>query len=193
MNRADHTIRVANRGDLALLPTIEREAASRFEPYGLAEVMGGVVTSADNFEASYQDGRLWVAADTQGQVVGFALASVVGENAHLDELDVLPTHGRRGIGTALVQAVHEWAIRSDYSAVTLTTLSDIPWNRPFYEALGYQVIGGDDLSKPLRQLLLAEAERGLPSEGRVAMRCCLSSALRGGVGVNSCAVGRSAE
>ena len=131
----DHTIRLARSTDLELLPAIEREAASRFEPYGLADVMGTIVTNLKDFKAGWRDGRLWVAAGTLGYPVGFALASVFGDHAHLDELGVLPTHGRRGVGAALVQAVHEWAIRSDYSAITLTTLSNIPWNRPFYEAL----------------------------------------------------------
>jgi len=169
VNKADYTIRLANPNDLALLPAIEREAARRFEPYGLAEVMGTVVTSLEDFEAGYIDGRLWMAAGAQGQIVGFALASVVGENAHLNELDVLPAHGRRGIGTVLVRAVHEWAVCSGFSAITLTTLSFIPWNRPFYEKRGYRVIDENDLPEPLRRLLIAGDERGLPSKDRVAM------------------------
>jgi len=171
-----YSIRLANAQDLALLPHIEREAAGRFEPYGLAEVMGTVVGSAEDFRAACAAERLWVAADAQDHPVGFALAGVVGDCAHLDELDVLPQHGRRGLGAALVRAVHDWAIRQGFPAVTLTTLDNIPWNRPFYERLGYRVVDPADMPEPLRRLLTAEIARGLPGENRVAMRHNLLSA-----------------
>lgn len=172
----DYSIRLAGAQDLALLPHIEREAARLFEPYGLAEIMGTVVSGAEDFAAAHAEGRLWVAADAQNVPVGFALAGVMGDNAHLDELDVLPEHGRRGLGMALVRAVHEWAARSGFPAITLTTLDRIPWNRPFYERLGYRVVAPADLSEPLRRLLAEEIARGLPGEGRVAMYCPLPPA-----------------
>jgi len=173
----DYTIRLAGAQDLALLPHIEREAARRFKPYGLAGVMGAVVSNAEDFAEAQAAGRLWVAADTQDVPVGFALAGVVGDNAHLDEIDVLPAHGRRGLGSALVRAVHGWATHQGFPAVTLTTLDHISWNRPFYARLGYRVIIPADLSEPLRRLLTAEIARGLPGEGRVAMRRPLSPPL----------------
>lgn len=173
----DYTIRLAGAQDLALLPHIEREAARRFEPYGLAEVMGTMVSGAEDFAVAQAESRLWVAADAQNVPVGFALAGVMGDNAHLEELDVLPEYGRRGLGTALVRAVHEWATHQGFRAVTLTTLDGIPWNRPFYARLGYRVAAPADLSEPLRRLLTAEIARGLPGEGRVAMCRLLSPPL----------------
>ena len=151
------------------MPSIEREAARRFEPFNLAEVMMTIVGSDKQFEAAYAADRLWVAADARGKPVGFAVVNVVGGNAHLDELDVLPEHGRRGIGTALVQVVHQWAARNGFAVITLTTQDFIPWNRPFYERMGYRGIDRKDLSEPLRQLLDDEIKRGLPSQGRIAM------------------------
>ncbi len=173
----DYSIRLAGARDLALLPHIEREAARRFEPYGLAGVMGTVVSGAEDFAAAHAEGRLWVAADAQNVPVGFALAGVVGDNAHLDELDVLPEHGRLGLGAALVRAVHGWALYQGFPAVTLTTLDHIPWNRPFYARMGYHIVAPADLSEPLRRLLAAEIARGLPGEGRVAMCRPLSPPL----------------
>jgi GNAT superfamily N-acetyltransferase len=102
-------------------------------------------------------------------LVGFALASVVGGNGHLEELDVLPDHGRRGVGTALVEAFLRWARESTFSGATLTTLRHIPWNAPFYERFGFRVLGPKELTPALSNVLRSEVERGLPAEGRVAM------------------------
>ncbi len=168
-----YTIRLAKAEDIGLLPAIEREAAVRFAPYGLAQVMATVVTDTAQFQAAYDTGQLWVAANAKDLPVGFALAGIVGGCAHLDELDVLPAHGRQGLGSALVQAVHQWASQYGFPAVTLTTLAHIPWNRPFYEHLGYHIVLPDALSDALRALLLDEAAHGLPSKGRVVMSCTL--------------------
>src|SRR6185503_9462415 len=74
------------------------------------------------------DGRLCVALDGD-RPVGFAHVEMLAEDLpHLEELDVHPDHGRRGIGAALVRTVCEWVARSGYSEVTLTTFRAVPWN-----------------------------------------------------------------
>ena len=71
--------------------------------------------------AATREGRLWVAT-AAGQPVGFAHLEVLAPDlVHLEELDVLPWHGRRGIGTALVRAVCAWAKEHGFARVTLTT------------------------------------------------------------------------
>jgi ribosomal protein S18 acetylase RimI-like enzyme len=111
-----------------------------------------------------------VAADVNDRPVGFALADEIGGNAHLDELDVCPAHGQRGLGTALVEVVCHWAKASGYRAITLTTLRHIPWNAPWYQRLGFRVLEEHELSAALHQLLQEEIQRGLPADQRVAMR-----------------------
>jgi hypothetical protein len=52
--------------------------------------------------------------------VGFALVRMLSEvQPHLEELDVVRSQGRRGIGSALVRAVSSWAFRSGYMQLTL--------------------------------------------------------------------------
>jgi GNAT superfamily N-acetyltransferase len=166
-------IRLARPDDLSALPDIEREAAARFAPYGLAEMLATILTPIESLREGVMIDRLWVAADEADHPVGFALACVVGDNAHLDELDVHPAHGRRGLGTALVEAVCNWAKASGYRAITLTTLRHIPWNAPWYQRLGFRVLADDELSPALRELLQEEIQRGLPADQRVAMRRAL--------------------
>lgn len=164
-------IRLARDEDLSALPAIERAANTLFAAYGLAEQLSDILTPIEALHEGLKINRLWVAADENDQPVGFALASIVGDNAHLDELDVQPAHGRRGLGTALVRAVCDWATTSGYRTITLTTLRRIPWNAPWYQRLGFRVIEENELSEALHNLLQAEIRRGLPADQRVAMRC----------------------
>lgn len=163
-------IRLARLDDLSALPDIERAANALFADFGLAEQLSDILTPIASLREGVQADRLWVAVDETDQPVGFALASVVGDNAHLDELDVHPAHGRRGLGVALVEMVCDWARSSGYSAITLTTLRHIPWNAPWYQRLGFRVLEEDELSAALRALLQDEIQRGLPADQRVAMR-----------------------
>jgi GNAT superfamily N-acetyltransferase len=162
-------IRLAVASDLPQLPGIERSAAALFEQFGFAKLFARLSTSSKDLEEGLRASRLWVATVPDDDVVGFALASVVGENAHLDELDVVPDHGRRGIGTALVEAFLRWARDSGFPGATLTTLRHVPWNAPFYQRFGFRVLETRELSRELSELLRQEIERGLPAENRVAM------------------------
>ena len=92
---------------------------------------------------------------------------------HLDEIDVEPAHGRRGIGAALVRTVCDWASASGYPLLTLTTFRDVPWNLPFYARLGFVEIPKDQIRRELAAVVAREAARGLGPETRAAMgyRC----------------------
>ena len=167
--REGFTVRSALSSDVSRLPEIERAATVLFAEYGLAGLFARVLNPLRDLEEGLRTGRLWVATVPNDEVVGFALACVVGDNAHLGELDVVPDHGRRGIGTALVEEFPRWAHDSGFPAATLTTLQHIPWNAPFYERFGFRVLGPKELTPALSNLLRSEVARGLPAEGRVAM------------------------
>jgi GNAT superfamily N-acetyltransferase len=163
-------VRLARHDDLSALPDIERAANALFADYRLAEQLSDLLTPIESLREGVKTDRLWVAADESDQPVGFALASIVGDNAHLDELDVHPAHGRHGLGAALVEEVCAWARASGYRAITLTTLRHITWNAPWYQKLGFRVLEENELSPALRDLLQEEIQRGLPTDQRVAMR-----------------------
>jgi len=170
MSATGYTIRLARESDLPLLPEIERLAGMRFVPYGLGGAMTTVLTPPDVLLEGLHNSRLWVAVTSADRPVGFALATVIDNHAHLDELDVLPEHGQRGLGTLLVETVCQWARDNGWNAVTLSTLSSIPWNAPFYARHGFRILTADELTEALRGLIHEEAERGLPGKDRVIMR-----------------------
>jgi predicted N-acetyltransferase YhbS len=154
---------------IRFLPEIEREAARLFIGHGVPESVITEETGEREFRDSQQDGLLWVAVSGMGVPVGFAKVEILDGAAHLEEIDVHPAHGRRGLGLALVRAVCEWARQSELSAVTLTTFRDIPWNAPWYARLGFCELAADRISPALAAVVREEAERGLESDRRVVM------------------------
>jgi GNAT superfamily N-acetyltransferase len=164
----DYIVRLAGPEHVDKLPAIEREAATRFGD-SLPQSVLSHVTPVDDLAAAQQAGLLWVALEPAGAPVGFAVASVSGRCVHLDELDVLPAHGRKGIGSALVEAVEDYAVKSDCTLITLTTFRDVPWNAPFYARVGFEVIPEQELGAELVRRLSDEAALGLERSRRVAM------------------------
>lgn len=156
-------VRRGRSTDLANLNALERAAARRFagagqRALGLRDLDDALDPAL--LEAGARDGRLWV-ADHAGTVVGFALATVVDGQAFLREIDVAPSHGRRGIGAALVGRVCAWARTEGFTSVTLTTFRDVPWNEPWYARLGFRFLPPDERGPELRAIVDREARDGL--------------------------------
>lgn len=154
--------------DLGRIAAIELAAATLLRGHAPDSVLNEV-TGMDHLRAAQRDGRLWVALADQ-LTVGFAHVELrEPDSVHLEEVDVHPLHGRRGLGTRLMHAVCEWAGERGYRSVTLTTFRDVPWNMPFYMRLGFEEIPGPLLTPALRFILEDEARRGLAASRRVAM------------------------
>lgn len=165
-----YRIRLAREGELPLVQFIEADSARLFAPYGLAELFGSLVTPTATLRDGLERGHLFVAATLDDDApIGFALLSRIDDHAHLDELDVLPEHGRRGVGRALVEHVCRVAAREGQPRITLSTLRSIPWNAPFYAKLGFTEIAAESLTAALRAILGHEREGGFPMDERVMM------------------------
>jgi GNAT superfamily N-acetyltransferase len=166
--RSQYRISAARPADLAGLPEIELAAARLLAGHAPESVLSET-TSHDTLKVAQLEGRLWVAL-ANDVPVGFAPVQVLdADTVHLEEIDVHPDHGRRGIGTRLVMHVCRWAAAAGYRSVTLTTFRDVPWNRPFYARLGFEIVVADDLPPALRAIVEDELCRGLDPLRRVAM------------------------
>jgi GNAT superfamily N-acetyltransferase len=169
-----YSIEPAQPRHLPWLPSVEL-AAARLLVGHAPEAVLATATSAADLERACRDGRLWVAL-ADDRPVGFAHVKLLEPRvAHLEELDVHPDHGRRGVGRRLVEAVCEWARWEGFESVTLSTFRDVPWNRPFYERLGFVVVPAESLTPALARLVETERERGLDTARRVVMRRVLSA------------------
>ena len=154
------------------LSAIELAAAQLLKGYAPDSVLAGTINASVLADA-VKERRLWVAV-VGTKPVGFALVKMLADDLpHLEEIDVHPIHGRRGLGTALVRAVCEWATDSGYPVLTLTTFRDVPWNYPFYASLGFKEISGVTLRAELVAVVSEETNRGLDPDTRVVMgyRC----------------------
>lgn len=163
-------VRLATSVDLPLLAAVERAASARFRDLGLLDETALAVTMPDEVLAAYVDaGCVWVATTADDRPIGFAVATALGGNAHLVELDVVPDHGRLGLGRRLVDAVVAWGRARGFPALTLSTFRDVPWNAPYYARLGFRVLADAELTPALRELRREEARHGLCAALRVCM------------------------
>ncbi|MGE0824992.1 MAG: GNAT family N-acetyltransferase [Candidatus Binatia bacterium] len=170
-----YTIEWARPEHLSFLPEIEHKAALLFRDWNVPPSVIEENTPIEDFQEALDAGLLWVALSAQRLPVGFALVELEEDcDPHLEELDVHPEHGRRGIGTALVNAVCAWAEAHGYPVLTLTTYHDIPWNGPFYTKLGFTILDKSEWTPALRARVAEETARGLEPPCRVAMRKTLT-------------------
>jgi ribosomal protein S18 acetylase RimI-like enzyme len=121
--------------------------------------------------AEYADhDRSWVAVDPGDRPLGYVIVDVVDGCAHIEQVSVVPEFQNQGIGRSLIDAVDEWASVQGLDAITLTTFSEVEWNRPLYEHLGFEVLGEEELSPELKGIRDSETMRGLDPATRVCMR-----------------------
>jgi GNAT superfamily N-acetyltransferase len=173
------TVRAARAGDGELLRDIERHAGERFREVGLGRVADDEPMAVDVLAAYAADGRSWVAVDgDDGPPVGYAVADVVDGAAHLEQISVHPKWHGQGVGRLLMDQVRDWAVQTGRHAVTLTTFTDVAWNRPLYEHLGFRVLADEEIEPGLRAVRDEEAAHGLVPSTRVCMRLDLPTAAR---------------
>lgn len=165
-----YSIVAAEPPHLAAIPRIEQAAAELFPDGDLPLSLRYRVTERQMLESAQRDGRLWAALGQGAQPVGFALATELDGQAHLDEMDVHPDHGRRGIGTRLVHTVIDWATSKCFDALTLVTFRHLPWNAPFYEGLGFECLSEQQMGDGMFELFREEREAGIDLDKRVGMR-----------------------
>ena len=148
---------------------IEVEAGLLFAEIGMQAVADDPPFSLDELAAFVDGGLAWVALDDDGQPAGYLAGLRVDGRAHIDQVSVRPSHGRRGIGRALVNHFVGWASKQRLPAVTLTTFADVPWNAPFYARLGFRPFEVDEASPGLRRIRASETADSLDRWPRVAM------------------------
>lgn len=164
-----YQIRLAREEDIAVLPDIERGAAALFAPWGLDVLFASATTPLAVFGEARDNDHLLVATRADDVAIGFAMLSRVDWHAHLDEIDVLPDHGGKGVGRALVEASLDCARAEGRGRMTLATMREIPFNGPWYQRLGFRELEERELGPGLRTVFQRELAGGYPMEGRVIL------------------------
>ncbi len=140
-----------------------------FRTVGLDAIADEEPDDPDTLRAHIQDGTAWI-AESDGEVVGYAIASVVDGNAHLGQVSVIRSAQRIGIGRSLIEQVEHWGRERHLGAVTLTTFVDVLWNAPYYARLGYQAVPHSELTPGLAAIRENETADGIDLRPRIAMR-----------------------
>ncbi|TKK86780.1 GNAT family N-acetyltransferase [Herbidospora galbida] len=151
-----NVIRHPTPAELPGLAAIELAADAQFARLGIVFPPGTTM-----IEEVSDPGRVYV---TGRPPVGFALVGSVDGHVHLDQLAVHPVHERKGLGTALLEAV------CALGHVTLTTFRDVPWNAPWYARRGFHVLDSAEWGPELEALVAHERELGIEVAPRVVMR-----------------------
>lgn len=169
------TIRTALRGDLQTIIEVEHQADAQFASVGLSAVLDAPQAGIDDHAPAQADGRLFVAQDEIGRIVGFARVDLVDAEPHIKQVSVHPEAAGRRLGAKLMGVCEDWAVAHGYDRVTLCTYRDVAWNAPYYKRLGWQELSEGELGPELRALRHHERELGLEVQPRLAMAKELAS------------------
>jgi GNAT superfamily N-acetyltransferase len=167
------TIRPALLSELPLVAAIDDASCALFTEIGIVFANGDdhwfSVAEREHWRQAVVRGDLYWAI-TNDRPVGFYALGTRDARAYLEQLSVLPEHGRRGIGSALLRHAFARCAERGARELWLTTYAHVPWNAPFYVRQGFVVVPEHDCSPEL-QTTLAEQRSVLPAPAqRVAMR-----------------------
>ena len=160
-------LRVARPSEIEQVREIERASAGRFVGTARAELADDEPTDAATLAQRIVSGGLLV-AEEGGQAVAFVMFREVESCGYIEQIDVLPSHERRGIGARLIEAVAEVARARGWPALTLSTFKDVPFNAPYYRRLGFADVG--TLTPGMAKIRAEHEARGLDESMRVFMR-----------------------
>jgi len=147
--------------EAALLPDLEDRAGLLFSDSQHPDVVNHAPSSVDAYRAHIRLDLAFVVTDGTDTPVGFAICGVLDGALHLYELGMDPDHGGKGLGRALVEIVAQEATARGLGAVTLSTFTNVPWNAPFYERVGFRILGEDEMTPALYLVRNHEADAGL--------------------------------
>jgi ribosomal-protein-alanine N-acetyltransferase len=109
-----------------------------------ADLFGAEAWTADGYRAELRDtrSRHYVAAiDDDGALIGWAGVRVVGDEAEVLTVGVVPAARRRGIGLALMADLYADAKRRGARAIYLEVRVDNDGARKLYERDGFIKVG----------------------------------------------------
>jgi predicted N-acetyltransferase YhbS len=163
------TIRPARMDDLELIQQVERDAGAKFRGIRFDDIADDDPTETGTLEAAALAEMLWVAEDTVGHPIGFAMCEIRDHRLYLREVSVSPAHERKGVGRALIQETWAHTAKLGLSEVTLSTFRDVPWNGPYYQRLGYREVSADELGPEHAAVREEERAAGLDTSLRILM------------------------
>ncbi|MCA1748874.1 MAG: GNAT family N-acetyltransferase [Sphingomonadales bacterium] len=129
-------IRETSETDIARLAAVERASAELFRNTHLEWAIEDEPLAPAAHRRAIEQGTHWIAVEGEA-IAGFCCAHAMARTLYIDELAVAMDYQRRGVGRRLMETAIA-AARGSFPAVSLITDRKLPWNRPFYESLGFK-------------------------------------------------------
>ncbi|KAF2018643.1 acyl-CoA N-acyltransferase [Aaosphaeria arxii CBS 175.79] len=182
------SIRPADPADLPHLPVIESASDQIFGATDMHSIADSSPPSIESYTQAQSLGHIWVATPTNSTSTTGVSAPPVAfitialhyncealKSAFIHQISVLPEYARQGIGGRLIEFVAVWAGENGFKALELTTFEHVPWNKKYYERLGFKVLVGEEYdgedAREVRERLEEERKDELLGKwSRVAMR-----------------------
>jgi len=175
-DKGPYRIRLARPTEVLLMRKIEDKASERFLGLGLIEDESTDSSfPLEDLARLVSEESVWVVCPENDVPVGMILASERDGIGYVEELDVLPEHGKQGLGSRLLEHACSWAREQGFSAIALSTFRDVPWNAPFYRKHGFRDLDQTEWTPQMHELHKKEGELGLKLDARVFMRRELDS------------------
>lgn len=161
--------RPATASDVEHLREIERSAGLQFADIGMSAIARDDPPSAAEYLSAIGRGEISV-IDVDEAPTAYLRAFEVDGGLHLEQLSVAAWGARRGLGRELIEHSARSARARDMAALTLTTFTEVPWNAPYYERLGFRPLAEAEWTPGLRRIRHEETAAGLDAWPRVCMR-----------------------
>ncbi|MEC9343113.1 MAG: GNAT family N-acetyltransferase [Pseudomonadota bacterium] len=169
-------VRPLERRDHPRVVELDRLGTELLARHGYPVLLEEPPLDEAGLEADLQDCRAWVVADGRDMPAGYAMARIIEDTCWLCEMAVDPATGRRGLGSALLMQVAAHAQDMDCTGIGLSTFDDVPFNRPFYEKRGFELVHRQDLPQRVLDQVDDETPPGRPAGSRVIMMKFLATA-----------------
>jgi len=168
------SIRDGRSDDVARCREIDLATQQQFDAAGHPEFLTTGVIPDGAAERAVEAGRILV-AELDGHVEGWVFLTRSGDELCIGQIAVHPHCQRRGVGTALMDVIVAVARRNGEESIVLSTQSDVEWNRPWYEGLGFEVVPPEQWTADMVVIAEEQNEVGLDWDTRVHMRLRLDS------------------
>ncbi len=149
------------------IQALECLAATRFRGTAHGKVADSPPLPVEKLKSLAAAGGLWTVTSKTNALAGYIAWERLGEDAYVVEVDVHPGLAGARLGAALIDQVTLLAARQGLSRVVLRTFVDIPWNAPYYSALGFRPLAVSPAA--LEAAIRHEAESGFDMSRRVTM------------------------
>ncbi|MFC4376996.1 GNAT family N-acetyltransferase [Nocardia halotolerans] len=168
-------VRLAREHEIGALQEIERRAGAPFAEVNMVAIAEDEPPAAETLREFVLVDRAWVWPDAADRPIGYLILGIVDGQPHIDQVSVDPAHAGRRIGKRLIDHAVTWSKAHGFREITLTTFTQVPWNGPYYERLGFTYLAAAEETPGLRAIRAEESANGLDEWPRACMHADLDT------------------